>query len=498
MWKIISLNVSKTFFATTHKIFYCLVISILLTNTSHHKNINRLRHSIEDKLSNNLEHRQLIFLYSIIREGLSSPIKLSENITDLFGNDWPEGRFQLTSIGQRQSFLLGLHYRERLFNFISDIFNPEEISLYSTNKKRSKQSLQSFAQGLFFQNKSNKTVLLKEKQIRRAIPPVKLSPSIKTKITNLNTSVLNYNTTVIPLHTLRPDSLYDLLSSGKKCIGIDEYWEMYYFEAYTLLKNFRTKWRQFFIDFMSDDLELGEHCYHNVLSFCDVLTTSIKAGKNLTLLEKYEVDIKDLNESCIEFMSKDKFLFRFGKTNNYFLARMTSSLVLKEILNKLNTKTTTQRFKDLLNNKAIIFNCHTNLITAILSTLKFTFRDMDNVKIEEFIGPAYSLDFILYRQVTEKGINEYFVMIELNDIEILKIEYTKFVKSIENVLISEVKIEDFCKIRINKTSFRVNDLIISIFILSSFILATLIILIYLKLKIRKKKIQDEKRINYFN
>lgn len=480
--------------AFIYKLIFCWIICIIYAKQKSASNATQQTNSARSVFEDAKE-KSIIFIYSIIREGLSSPINLPESTIDIFGNSWPEGQYQLTAIGQRQSFLLGLHYREKLTNFLSEIYKPEEISLYSTNKNRCKQSLQSFLQGLYPQNLSKRAYQLKEEQIKKAVPPVHLSEPIQRKIVELNKSILDHNATVIPVRILKPDSLYDVLSSGKKCKGIDEYWNTYYFEAYTILKNFRSKWRQFFIDFMSEDLELGEHCYNLVLSFCDDLTTNMIAGKNLTILETFNVDVNELNASCIELMGKDKFLFRFGKINNYFLARMTASLLLKEIVNKFNAKIP-QRGK-YLSKKAVIFNCHTNLITAIISTLKFTFSNFEDIDIQEYIGPSYSLDFILYRQLNETQ-NEYFVEVKLNDIKFLNVKESDFVRLIENVIISELKIEDFCKMPISRTTVSLNDLFISACILVLFNLIFLVLAIMLKCKIKQKNKLERERINYFN
>ena len=112
--------------------------------------------------------------FEIFRHGASSPYRRFQenNSKDLFGMTWP-GIQELTDVGKRQHFLIGYRNHQRYIKqnqWINAKYDPREVHIFSTNKNRTIESAASQLQGLYL---SGEGPTLTEKQITRAVPPIK-------------------------------------------------------------------------------------------------------------------------------------------------------------------------------------------------------------------------------------------------------------------------------------------------------------------------------------
>ena len=95
-------------------------------------------------------YETVIFAFQIFKHGASAPISGVKNGVDLFNENWLENG-EITNIGKRQLYLLGVKSRERYitkFKLISN-YNPNELFIKSTDTNRTIESTYSFIQGLF-------------------------------------------------------------------------------------------------------------------------------------------------------------------------------------------------------------------------------------------------------------------------------------------------------------------------------------------------------------
>ena len=119
------------------------------------------------------------------RHGARSPVKLNTNNIDLLGEKWFNPG-ELTAIGERMHYLLGLRNRFRYINeknFLSEKYNSIELEIVSTNVERTIASLSSHLQGLYPQNKilgNNLTNF----QLEKSDPPIGLNDKIIQEKTN--------------------------------------------------------------------------------------------------------------------------------------------------------------------------------------------------------------------------------------------------------------------------------------------------------------------------
>ena len=146
----------------------------------------------------------LVFLYTHFRHGARAPLKINNTFYDKFGEKWTNPS-QLTGIGQRMHYLLGLRNRKKYIKkekLLSESFNPHEILIYSSNSNRTMVSASSQLQGFYPQN-SDIGEILTEEQEKMAYPPVNIdTPEITEKIEGLNKAALPYRMTLDPVRMI--------------------------------------------------------------------------------------------------------------------------------------------------------------------------------------------------------------------------------------------------------------------------------------------------------
>ena len=149
-----------------------------------------------------------IFLFEHFRHGARGPTE-----KDVFNEKW-KGKGELTNIGGRMHYLLGVHNKNKYNNFINEIYNPDEILIYSSDKKRTISSILNQIQGMF-QNNSNYNIL-NDNQIKNAVPNfLKNNEKINIKVKELNNLTLPFGIQILPIHIIdNRDKLIKLTSNG--------------------------------------------------------------------------------------------------------------------------------------------------------------------------------------------------------------------------------------------------------------------------------------------
>jgi len=91
----------------------------------------------------------LVFLYTHFRHGARAPLDINDTFYDVLWEKWTNPG-ELTGIGQRMHYLLGLRNRKKYITeekFLSESFNPHEILIHSSNFNRTMISVSSQLQG---------------------------------------------------------------------------------------------------------------------------------------------------------------------------------------------------------------------------------------------------------------------------------------------------------------------------------------------------------------
>ena len=103
---------------------------------------------ISESFNNDNEDEEILFSFQIFRHGARAPYLGVENGIDVYKEYWPV-KEELTSIGKRQLYLLGVKARSRYNNLLKEKYDPNEIYIKSTDSNRTIESVYSFIQGLY-------------------------------------------------------------------------------------------------------------------------------------------------------------------------------------------------------------------------------------------------------------------------------------------------------------------------------------------------------------
>ena len=147
---------------------------------------------------------RLVFLHTHFRHGARAPLGIDQNFNDKLGEHWTNPG-ELTGVGQRMQYLLGLRNRLRYIKeeqFLSEKFDPHQILIYSSNLNRTMISVSSQLQGLYPQKDANGETLT-EAQQKIAYPQVDIDNEyINEAIEELGDNALPYAMTLAPVRML--------------------------------------------------------------------------------------------------------------------------------------------------------------------------------------------------------------------------------------------------------------------------------------------------------
>ena len=449
---------------------------------------------------------KLIFSLIHFRHGARAPIKLNENGEDLLGIKWSTPG-ELTAIGKRMEFLLGLRNRQRYitdkYKFLSDTYDPHELIVYSSDVNRTLLSATSQIQG-FYPMYSEKGDILLPEQLNIAVPPINISfDEIEKEVNSLNMSALPNFMTIIPIHfidfkinssiecaTKINNLRLENINGMESILNLVEEFNKNYSEKLNIFYN-KTKENKYNFTFIS--------------TFCDDTIADITEGKNISdILEKTNIDKNELIQNCYNILRinfRDRY---FGGEKNELILYY-NSLLLKKMLNYMERRIdddikgeiSKKNNSDYSRPKMVILSGH----DTTLSSQEMFFIKYFNLELESFIFPRYAsqISFEITRDDVEdensrKNLkySDYKVYYYFNDKLILNITFDKFIENIINNIWDNEKVSNFCS-EAQKEFLEMN--IIIIIIMGILILILLIVIIVLIIKIKKKSLKDEELIS---
>ena len=181
---------------------------------------SNLRHN--QKLNNTKNGDKLLFVWEHFRHGARQPytkINLTTWI-DLIGVQW-DGQGEMTPLGSRMHYLLGVSTKKKYKNFISEKFNPSEVFIISSNYNRTIMSAAANLQGMYDNTTSDN---LTDTQIKNAIINNKNnSEKINEKILSLENNIIENGINLLPVHIFDPKSYQFKLHDSGLCPGISKY-----------------------------------------------------------------------------------------------------------------------------------------------------------------------------------------------------------------------------------------------------------------------------------
>jgi len=442
---------------------------------------------------------KLIFTELLSRHGARAPLTLNENSEDLLGIKW-EAPGELTPIGKRMEYLLGLRNRERYINrsdhFLSEKFNPHELVVFSSDINRTLLSMQSQLQGLY-PISSGKSDTLNPDQNETSIPPINISGIFDDLP---NDTALPNGMTIIPIHfiTLK-NTTTECQAKVKQFNSLNSQNKT---EIKNLLKEFNDNYSQS-LNSIYNKTENNTYDMSAINSICDTAIADNTEGKSISkFLSKIGAEKKNFLEMCNNVLAINFRDYMFGDDDNEVIL-FYNTPIFRDMIKYMQAKIdddikgdiNEKNVSDYNTPKMVILSGHDTTLSA---------QEMFFIKFFELNSsyqyPTYSsqISYEITREDVDKNTtsslnySDYNVLYYFNDDLLLNITFEEFKNIIEENIWKSERMDEFCFGKKEKPFMELEIIVIISLGGLIFILVIVIIVLIIKLKNPKKA---EYRIN---
>ena len=450
-------------------------------------------------IAKTIQEEKILFAFQMNSNGARSPNSGIKNENDLFKEKWI-GNNELTAMGKRQLYLLGVKARKRYINkLLPEYYNPNNIYIKSTDDNYTIESIYSFLKGLYPLKSGQNISEINKNKTDIIYPPNK---KYKEKFEEIlreydiddSTEPLPYGITIQPIHIFYKQNHDFQLYKEDICPGLNETYKNI---------NERKEIKEF-VDNLDEDvqslfkkLQNSEkidflYNYNNLYSYSDNFMCDnfdkryFDELKKIIKEENYEDILDKLNESSYSFLSED-YLLKYNKTEIFTL---DSSQILLDIINWIEQSINNYNKKDYI--KYVIYSSDDSSI----GTLDGFIFSLLNEKKMEYSNFAESRFLELYLNENNETKVRY---LKGNNVIVLDMNYSVFKEKIENKIWNKDKINDYCKFdedikkdedKNNKINKLGASIMIILSILDGFLLAYLI-LVCVQKNLENKKIKTQ-------
>ena len=434
--------------------------------------------------------QKLLFVNVHFRHGARSPVYyIDSNLNDYFGIKWENDGY-LTFRGKFQAFLNGIKHRQKYSKFLSNTYNPNEIIAYSSNFSRTISTCENYLNGLFYIN--NNTKNYSNENLNILYPPGNITnyqKLIANEFKNISTLPKIINDSIINVYKIEQHFfiLHDP-DSGCKPIKKIRY-DIYSSEKYrNISKQFKLKYGRKLTKYFNEihknkTLQLTFE-FPEISSVCDTFKSDFTDNKNISLLEKFDININEFNNYCTnilsivinEIVSGDKNVVLMSQTPP--LTQLIYWLDQRIKLDKENK--TDEIVKG--SPKFTILSGHDTSVSTFEKWMQIFFGT-------KWIYPEFSSNYII--ELNKIGKNKYELDYYVDDELFLKIDYYEFRKKVMNNLWDKYDILDFCKFSGNVKKKLETKKRIGLWLSISMIVGLILLYIYVDKKEKEKEKEKE-------
>ena len=444
------------------------------------------------------KNEALIFVETLFRHGARGPIKLNNSI-DILGQKWNYPG-ELTPIGKRMEYLLGVYYRDRYikkFKFLSEKFDPHELLIYSSDVNRTLLSVSSLLQGLYPMSKETGDKL-NEEQLKTSVPPVNITcEEIDDKRINLNDSALPNYMNIFPIHFITLENTTNECAEKVKEINIkntqDKKIIIDFVEEFN--KNFSKQLNEAY-----NKPEGNKFDFNSILYIYDSMICDLTEGKDISeFCNKYNIDMDTYTARRYELLAIVFRDFLYGDDNNevnlFYNTRVFRQMIYnmkRKIDDDIMGNPNLKNVSDFSIPKMVMISGHDLTLTAH----EMFFIKFFGLNIETFKFPTYAsqISYEIRRDedISGKILNysDYKVSYYFNEKLLLNVSFDKFIETVENVIWSDERMDRFCfgekkEEQMEEEQMEINSIII--IIMGFIILILVFVIIYLVIKLTYKK-----------
>ena len=430
------------------------------------------------------QQEQFIFVYEHCRHGARSPgFSFDSTYTDEYNNTW-FGDGELTNIGIRMSYILGIRSRLRYKNFLSPSFNSKEILITSTNSNRTLNTINAQLLGLY---PLGTGPTLNEDEIPKAFPPNQLNDDVLGEINStLENNTIIGQLPVIPIHTFDLRYKYIFLDDPENCARMKTYRQELinkssYTKFFTKLNNTYGKELQEYFNKPNRDFLFD---FNTVISITDNFIANIDNARNMETFLSY-VDKDTFYSLAIEL----KMMFLYETQCDELTCMMAASPYFKDMITWMDSRIEMDiqgKGSDVnyTQPKMVIHGGHDTSLAPILSFMSDVFGTN-----KLYVPFGANVFFEVYKNNN----SEYKLRYLYNDEEMLDISYEEFKRKVMENVWSNEKISKFCE---NEKEDNVDVMkmlvcLVIVFGLTSLILVIKTIYLYVKLQKGKKSLSKK-------
>ena len=448
-------------------------------------------------LINLTKQRNLIFVLTHFRHGARAPIAPSDDPYDYFNKSW-NNPSQLTGVGHRMHYILGLHNRERYImnedtKLLDESCNLHDILIMSTNFNRTINSALAQLYGLY----PEETKQITEKQKLFANPPINVSKNIQNQIEYLNNNnqFLPHSLNFIPIHIFHnsehrikefenPSCTQVANEIMKKNIDNEEIKKQ--------LNIFTSNYSEYFKKYLPN---IKNYDYHIVEKLADQFITDKTEGHDFADFKKIseinDEDFDKLNDFFLEFAGKTMKDYQYGDSEGK-LIRIDMSPFFNELVEyiqkrvNLTIKNITLNQNDYSSPKLVMVSGHDSTLTSMMLFLELMYKDK---KKTFYRNPIYAsnaaFEVYIKDNANLENLNEDSFEIEyyFNGEKIDTFNFIDFKERVKKEAYTPEKIGEICKYQNSSNECPKNDSTSSttlvIFIILTIILAIIVIILFI-------------------
>ena len=406
---------------------------------------------------------ELIFAQLYIRHGARGPCSLYDKGEDKLKVKW-DGKGEITGVGERMEYLLGLRNRERYitgkYKFLSEKFDPHELVIYSSDKNRTILSMESHLQGLYPMSPKIGDKLSPE-QIKVALPQVDVSYSeeIQQEIENLNDSALPHYMTIIPIHIITSSEKKILNFELSECSSTFKKMKQKNVQEketiINLSQNFNLKYAKKMNKFYNYS-EDYKYEFDTLTDICDMAIVDIIHDRNMShFFDLIQINKGEFIKDCYEILAigfRDEL---YGDDKNEMIL-LEASTVLRDMVSNIkrrvdadiNNEKIEENASDYSKPKMVMILGHDDTITPqVLFIIKNFNLSLDVYKLPQFASQtAVEVTRNKKNNKNEKlEYSDYRVCYYFDDELYINVTLNTFIETVQKNTWTKSQIDNFCR-----------------------------------------------------
>ena len=438
---------------------------------------------------------KLIFTELLSRHGARAPSSLNEKGEDLLGIQWGAPG-ELTPIGKRMEYLLGLRNRERYIkrndSLLSEEFDPHELVVFSSDINRTLLSMQSQLQGLYPILPEKKDTLNPD-QNETSIPPIDISGIVDDLI---NGTSLPNGMTIIPIHYIV------LKNTTPECQSKIKEFNLFNSQNKKEILNLVKEFNKNYSEALNSKYNKTENYQYNmsaINSICDTAIADNIEGKNISEFISYiGAEKESFITMCYNVFAINFRDYIFGDENNEVIL-FYNSLIFRDMIkymqarieDDINGDKNKNNVSDYNTPKMVILSGHDTTLSAHeMFFIKFFKKELSSYKY-----PTYTsqISYEITREDVDENLrsnlnfSNYNVQYYFNDDLLLNITFDKFKNTIEENIWKGERMDEFCFGKKEKPFMELEIIIIIALGILIITLVIVMIILIVKLKTSKKK-----------